>query len=181
MDGSSCKLEVKVLKKYFADLCIALPIDDLLPRLVSENIITIVLKKAIIAKGTQSARTEHFLEESIIRSLEVGCADSFYKLLKMMKDSSVSGSSCGQLADRIICDLPADIAKEICSSASDRKDEASTGKWCTGAGCIISNVKVMEQVTHAKLIATGHIVCVFVAFGLYGILVIVPFGSVIST
>jgi len=169
MDGSSCKLEVKVLKKYFADLCIALPIDDLLPRLVSENIITISVKKAVIAnpKGTQSARTEHFLEETIIRSLEVGCADSFYKLLKMMKDSSVSGSSCGQLADRIICDLPADKAKEISVIASDRKDEASTGKWCTGAGCIISNVKVMEQVTHAKLIATGHIVCVFVAFWLY--------------
>ena len=136
MNGSSRKHEVQVvLKKHFADLCTALPIDDLLPRFVSENIITFDTKKAILAnpRGTQSAKTEDFLENTIIRSLQIGYADSFYKLLKVMKCSSLS-SSCGLLADRIIDDLPNDIRDEVFAaevmtdSSSSDHEEGMSGK-----------------------------------------------------
>jgi len=138
MDGSSCRHEIQVLKKYFADLCTALPIDDLLPRFVSENIITFDAKKAILAnpRGTQSAKTEDFLENTIIRSLQIGCAVHFYKLLKVMKSSSVS-SSCGLLADRIIDDLP-EMPEEVFgaevvtdTTTSDHEDSTNGKLYCS--------------------------------------------------
>ena len=126
--------EVQVLKKYFADLCTTLPIDDLFPRLVSENIITFEAKNAILAnpRGTQSAKTADFLENTIIRSLKVGYADSFYKLLKVMKRPDLS-SSCGVLADRIIEDLPDEVIMDtevMTNSSTSDHEESTSGKFC---------------------------------------------------
>ena len=58
--------------------------------------------KNILAKPTGTCKAEALLNDVIKTSLSVGYPDSFYKLLRVMKDTQ--SNACIQLAERMISD-----------------------------------------------------------------------------
>ena len=82
-------VELKVLHQFYDDLQIVLPIDKLLPQLVTKKIITIN-DKILVTESSKNIneRTLFFLEHYIAKPLSAGDSASFYKLLQVMDASN---------------------------------------------------------------------------------------------
>ena len=91
-------VESEVLHHFYKDLQIVLPIDELLPQLVTKKIITINDKILVTESGKNiNERAQFFLDHYIARPLSAGDPASFYKLLQIM-DASIK---CKVLANKI--------------------------------------------------------------------------------
>ena len=91
-------VESKVLHQFYDDLQIVLPIDKLLPQLVTKKIITIN-DKILVTESSKNIneRTQFFLEHYIAKPLSAGDPASFYRLLQVMDASN----KCIVLATKI--------------------------------------------------------------------------------
>ena len=86
-------IESELLQQLCKDMQNELPIDELLPQLVTNKIITINDKILITEFGKNSnERTQFFLDQYIEKPLLGGDPASFYKLLQIM-DTSVKYSA----------------------------------------------------------------------------------------
>ena len=109
-----CSVELEVMTRNYAKLCEILSpvIDGMLPKLLSEKVITYEGKKNILAKPTGTYKAEALLDDAIKTSLSVGYPDSFYKLLKVMKDTQ--SNACIQLVDSMISDgIPSELVTKF--------------------------------------------------------------------
>ena len=79
--------ESVAVEKFYKDLCTALPVDDLLPFLVTQKVITIPNKNSIMSGETSSERTQFLLDRFISKPLSAGNTHAFYKLLEAMQTS----------------------------------------------------------------------------------------------
>ena len=81
-------LELAVLQHFYRDLQNLLPIDELLPQLVTQKIVTIIEKMTIAESGKNvNERSQYFLHHYISRPLSAGDPTAFYKLLQIMDTS----------------------------------------------------------------------------------------------
>ena len=91
-------VELKVLNQFYDDLQIVLPIDKLLPQLVTKKIVTINDKILISESGKNiNERSQFFLEHYIAKPLSAGDPVMFYRLLQVMDASN----KCIVLATKI--------------------------------------------------------------------------------
>ena len=98
-----------VLRKYYARLVSVLSqcLNELLPHLVSEEVITIENKNVIKKFGdTPSDRAKYLLDNYINRPLAVGNADNLVNLLKVMQMIPVCSSIATELSKVLKCDKP---------------------------------------------------------------------------
>lgn len=111
--ASNCSVELEVMTRNYANLCEILSpiIDSMLPKLLSEKVITYDQKKYILAKPPGTSKAEELLDGVIKTSLSVGCLDNFYKLLRVMKETQ--SSACIQLVDSMINGLPSELVTEF--------------------------------------------------------------------
>ena len=94
--------ELDVFFMFYEKICSMLPIDEILPKLVAENVITVSQKVKISDNGkTESERSQYLLDHYIGRPLSVGDSSFFNKLLDIMSTSS----KCNYLTDEIKCKL----------------------------------------------------------------------------
>ena len=97
----------EVFTAYFAQLHEALPVELMLPKLVSTNVITIDEVAEIMAEGTsgETARVQVgvLLYGHIWKGICAGCAEVFTKLLHVMR--SVDNHRCEQLSLEICAKL----------------------------------------------------------------------------
>ena len=94
--------EMGALVIFYDKITKALPVDDLLPELVAQRVITIDEKTTIAATGkTQSDRTQCLLDHYIARSLSARDPKCFHKLLDIMSNSA----KCSFLVSDIQCHL----------------------------------------------------------------------------
>ena len=92
-DISSCKElpvpELDVLSTFYEKICVILPVSELLPKLVAEQVITVTEKAKISATGkTEFERSQYLLDYYIARPLSIGDSSFFNKLLDIMSTSS---------------------------------------------------------------------------------------------
>ena len=81
--------ELDVLSTFYEKICITLPVNELLPKLVTERVITVTEKAKISATGkTEFERSQYLLDYYIARPLSVGDSSFFNKLLDIMSTSS---------------------------------------------------------------------------------------------
>ena len=81
--------ELDVLSTFYEKICSTLPVDELLPKLVTERILTVNDKTKISAYDkTEYEKSQHLLDYFIARPLAVGDASLFNKLLDIMTTSS---------------------------------------------------------------------------------------------
>ena len=80
--------ELDVLSTFYEKICITLPINELLPKLVAERVITVTEKAKISATKTEFERSQYLLDYYIARPLSVGDSSFFNKLLDLMSTSS---------------------------------------------------------------------------------------------
>ena len=81
--------ELYVLSTFYEKICITLPVNELLPKLVAERVITVTEKAKISATGkTEFERSQYLLDYYIARPLSVGDSSFFNKLLDLMSISS---------------------------------------------------------------------------------------------
>ena len=93
--GRTCA-ELTALQNCYNKLTLALPLDDIVPKLISQRVITISDKQAIMAHPTDSQRIEHFLE--ILRKpLSVGDTKNFETFFKILKQNMKGGFLAGEL------------------------------------------------------------------------------------
>ena len=96
MSGISAQNELQVpemnaLSTFYVKICSALPVDELLPNLVKERVITVNDKTRISASGkTEFERSQYLLDYYIARPLSTGDLTFFNKLLDIMSNSSKS-------------------------------------------------------------------------------------------
>ena len=77
------------LVTFYEKITQVLPVDELLPVLVTQRIITIDDKTRIAATGkTESERTQYLLDHHIARPLSAGDPKCFHKLLDVMSSSA---------------------------------------------------------------------------------------------
>ena len=90
--------ELDVLSTFYEKMCSVLPVNELLPKLVAEQVIDVNDKKIISATGkTEFERSQYLLDYYIARPLYVGDSSFFNKLLGLMSTSS----KCSFLIDPI--------------------------------------------------------------------------------
>ena len=90
--------QLDTLVIFYEKICKTLPIDELLPELVTQRVITIDDKTRIAAAGkTESERTQYLLDHYIGRALSVGDPKYFYIMLDVMSRSP----KCTFLVDAI--------------------------------------------------------------------------------
>ena len=89
--------ESVALVRFYKDLCNVLPVDDILPILITKRIITIQNKDFIMTGKTSDERTQYLLDHFISKSLSAGDTNVFYKLLEAM----VTSPKCSFLVEKI--------------------------------------------------------------------------------
>ena len=88
--------EFTALQNCYNKLILALPLDDIVPKLISQRVISISDKQQIMAHPTDSQKIEHFLE--ILRKpLSVGDTKEFDIFLKVLKQNMKGGFLAGEL------------------------------------------------------------------------------------
>ena len=81
--------ELNALSTFYEKICSALPVDELLPNLVKERVITVNDKARISASGkTEFERSQYLLDYYIARPLSVGDVSFLNKLLDIMSNLS---------------------------------------------------------------------------------------------
>ena len=92
-------VELLVLLDMTEDLCNALPINDLLPSLISHHVIDFKDKAEICVNKTEHHRVSYFLEKHLNNPLQLKPPHTapFYQFLKVMQRSP----KCGFLVERI--------------------------------------------------------------------------------
>ena len=88
--------ELTALQNCYNKLTLALPLDDIVPRLISQRVISISDKQQIMAHPTDAQKVEHFLE--ILRKpLSIGNTKEFDIFLKVLKQNMKGGFLAGEL------------------------------------------------------------------------------------
>ena len=81
--------ELEALVTFYEKICKALPINELLPKLVTQRVITINDKSRIAATGkTEFERSQYLLDHYIARPLSAGDPNFFNILLDLMSSTS---------------------------------------------------------------------------------------------
>ena len=81
--------ELDVLSTFYEKVCSTLPIDELLPKLVTERVIEVNDKTKISAYGkTEFERSQFLLDYYIARPLSVGDTSCFNNLLGIIMSTS---------------------------------------------------------------------------------------------
>ena len=94
--------ELDILSAFYEKICRVLPVDELLPKLVTERVIEVNDKTRISACGkTEFERSQYLLDYFIARPLSGGDTSLFYKLLDIMSTSS----KCEFLIPKMQCQL----------------------------------------------------------------------------
>lgn len=90
--------ESTVLRQFYRNLQNGIPIDDLLPQLITKKVITIN-DKVLISEISRdiNERCRYFLDRYISKPLSAGDPSAFYKLLQIMNASP----QCTMLAGKI--------------------------------------------------------------------------------
>ena len=80
--------QLDTLVTFYDKICKTLPVDELLPELVAQCVITKANKTSItVSCKTESERTQYLLDHYIARPLSAGDSSSFHKLLDVMSSS----------------------------------------------------------------------------------------------
>ena len=104
--------ESVALARFYKDLCNVLPVDDILPILVTKQIITIKNKDFIMTGKTSDERIQFLLDHFISKSLSAGDTYVFYKLLEAM----VAFPKCSFLVEKI---------NQFLTSSEEEKEDLS--------------------------------------------------------
>ena len=102
---------------YYARLCEALPVEQILPELVSNGVITVHEMEEILAEKTSIAKAQVLLSKHIFKGISAGCLEVLTILLSVM---CYSGNHACLVLSKEICDklniaaLPADASCEWC-------------------------------------------------------------------
>ena len=101
----------KVFKTYYARLC-NIPVEEVMPHLVSNDVITIREMEEILVEKTSLRQAQALLNGPIYRAIKVGYPKPFITFLYVLH--SIHG--CKMLCEEICTDL--DISTEVLSSES---------------------------------------------------------------
>ena len=80
-------VEYNALNKMYNDLCSALQIDDLLPSMISNDVIDFQEKGEIAAEKTERRRVQYFLDQYLLGELKAKDTSRFNRFLAVMKRS----------------------------------------------------------------------------------------------
>ena len=84
--GKQYTAEYNALTEMIEDLCNALPIDDLLPKMIAKRVITFQDKAEIRAERTNRDKVELFISK-LTGEMDCGVNERFYKFIDVMKES----------------------------------------------------------------------------------------------
>jgi len=102
----------KVFKTYYARLCDALPVEEVLPQLVSSEVITIREMDDVLAERTTFRQARALLNGPIWRSISGGYPEVFITLLCVLRHIR----SCEALCEEICTKF--NISAEVMTSES---------------------------------------------------------------
>ena len=125
-EGRTCA-ELTALQNCYNKLTLALPLDDIVPKLISQRVITISDKQAIMAHPTDSLRIEHFLEV-LEKPLSVGDTKKFDIFLKVLKQNMKGGFLAGELEKELEKARP-ETEKTFEADKTDLETGISTGRF----------------------------------------------------
>ena len=107
----------RCFQHYYATLCDVLPTDEMLPLLISSEVITMEEMLEIEAKETSSLRARALLSGPIWRAINGGFPDTFVRFLCVM--SSLRIQSCQKLCEEICLNLG--ITDEVIAELSSKQ------------------------------------------------------------
>ena len=80
----------KVFKVYYARLCDVLPVEEILPHLVSNDVITLPEMDDVLAEKTSFRQTRALLNGPIWRAISGGCPQAFITLLCALRSVRIA-------------------------------------------------------------------------------------------
>ena len=102
----------KVFKAYYARLCDCIPVEEILPHLVSNEMITVHEMNDILVEKTALRQAHALLNGPIWRAISGGCPKVFIAFLCALN----SVRSCKTLCEEICSDL--DVSTEVIANES---------------------------------------------------------------
>ena len=93
--------ELEVITNYYKTLCVVLPVDELIPDLITERVIVFEDEEEISSNHTNRKKAQVLLKELIVRSLRAGDSSKFYRFLNVIKRND----KCSLLAKNIEDDI----------------------------------------------------------------------------
>jgi len=100
-DQKECP-ELTAVRNCYNKLTSALPLDDMMPRLISQRVITIDDKQLIMAEPSDRKKIEYFLDNILIKQLTVGDTDNFNIFLKVLKQNAKGGFLAEELEKELV-------------------------------------------------------------------------------
>ena len=88
--------ELTALKNCYDKLTLALPLDDIAPKLIAQRVISISDKQQIMAHPSGAQRIGHFLD-ILTKQLSVSDTKDFYVFLKLLKQNIKGGFLAAEL------------------------------------------------------------------------------------
>ena len=120
--GSDTERYKEVFTAYFAQLHEALPVELVLPKLVSTNVITIDEMAEIMAEATSGemarGRVGVLLYGHIWKGIIAGCVEVFTKLLDVMR--CIDNHRCEELSNEICAKLEINTGGTSCKCNNHR-------------------------------------------------------------
>ena len=86
----NCSKAIKHIRNNYSRLTTSFPIDGLLPRLYSKEVIDQEQKEAIRVKSLRKEKVSFLFDEVIIPELEAGISTKYDNLIEVMKSSDDS-------------------------------------------------------------------------------------------
>ena len=109
--GQSLAEEYKrTFTAYYARLCEALPVEEILPELVSNEVITLHEMEEILAEKTSIAKARALLNRHIFKGISAGCPEVLTTLLSVM--CHLNDHTCKALAKEMCARLNIATSKD---------------------------------------------------------------------
>ena len=83
----SCSKTIKNIQNKYSRLSTSFPVDGLLPRLYSKEVIDKEQKEAIQGKSLRKEKVSYLFDEVIVPELEAGISTKYDNLIEVMKTS----------------------------------------------------------------------------------------------
>jgi len=116
----------EVFTRYYAKLCEILPraVEELLPHLVTSNIISFEEEEEIVLHSTKSSKARAILLP-IRKALFEGIPRPFYEFLSVMQSLQHLNLECAELAGQIC----AELNLELNANTEDKSRELNSSVW----------------------------------------------------
>ena len=93
--------EFTALRKCYSSLTVALPLDDMMPQLITQRVVDMTDKERIMSRPSDSDKVGYFLDKVLMKPLNVGDTKMFKIFLSILRQCRKGTSLAAELEKQL--------------------------------------------------------------------------------